>query len=81
MGCFLLIKLLTGLWRIEMNEYELDKKAYFWAYKLLPNYIKILKRDAENQEIEEIKSLLEERLKEVEKDYEEICAGYEKLED
>ena len=32
-----------------MNKYELDKKAYFWAYKLLPNYIKILKSDAENQ--------------------------------
>ena len=61
-----------------MNKYKLDKKAYFWAYKLLPDYIKILKRDTENQEI---KSLLEDRLKEVEKDYEEICAGYEKLED
>ena len=64
-----------------MNKYKFDKKAYFWAYKLLPDYIKILKRDTENQEIEEIKSLLEDRLKEVEKDYEEICAGYEKLED
>lgn len=64
-----------------MNKYKLDKKAYFWAYKLLPDYIKILKNDAKNQEIEEIKSLLEDRLKEVEKDYEEICAGYEKLED
>lgn len=64
-----------------MNRNELDRKAYFWAYKLLPNYIKILKRDAENQEIEEIKSLLEDRLKEVEKDYEEISACFENLED
>ena len=64
-----------------MNRHELDRKAYFWAYKLLPNYIKILKRDAENQEIEEIKSLLEDRLKEVEKDYEEISACFENLED
>lgn len=64
-----------------MNRNELDKKAYFWAYRLLPNYIKILKRDAENQEIEEIKKLLEDRLKEVEKDYEEISAGFENLED
>ncbi len=60
-----------------MNKYKLDEKAYFWAYKLLPNYIKILKNDAENQEIEEIKSLLEDRLKEVEKDYEEIREAFE----
>ena len=64
-----------------MNRNELDRQAYFWAYKLLPNYIKILKRDAENQEIEEIKNLLEDRLKEVEKDYEDIREAFEFLED
>ena len=63
-----------------MNRNELDRKAYFWAYKLLPDYIKILKRDTKNQEIKEIKNLLEDRLKEVEKDYEEISAGFENLE-
>lgn len=64
-----------------MNRNELDRKAYFWAYKLLPGYIKILKKDTKNQEIEEIKNLLEDRLKEVEKDYEEISASFENLED
>lgn len=63
-----------------MNRNELDRKAYFWAYKLLPDYIKLLKRDTENQEIEEIKNLLEDRLKEVEKDYEDIREAFEFLE-
>lgn len=47
-----------------MNKDHVVKYACHWAATLLPDYLKILKRDAENCEDEHIKGMLEQLLKE-----------------
>lgn len=60
-----------------MNKKRRDETAYFWAYKLLPDYIRDLEESANEQEDYLIKDLLNERLEEVKKDYEIIRKALE----
>ena len=52
-----------------MNKRKTDDIAYSWAYKLLPEYIEKLESDIEEQGDENIKNILNTRLKEVREDY------------
>lgn len=60
-----------------MNKKRRDEIAYFWAYKLLPDYIRDLEESANEQEDYLIKDLLNKRLEEVKKDYEIIRKALE----
>ena len=55
-------------------DYSVVKFACHWAVTLLPEYLKILKRDTENCEDEDIKKMFEQALKECSDQYEKIKA-------
>lgn len=52
-----------------MNKKRRDEIAYFWAYKLLPDYIRDLEESTNNQKDYLIKNLLNKRLEEVKEDF------------
>lgn len=55
-------------------DYRTVKFACHWAVTLLPEYLKILKRDTENCEDEDIKKMFEQALKGCSDQYEKIKA-------
>lgn len=55
-------------------DYRTVKFACHWAVTLLPEYLKILKRDTENCEDEDIKKMFEQALKGRSDQYEKIKA-------
>lgn len=77
----LLKDLANGNIRQTKAEYEkakLDRKAYYYAKKLLSGYIEDLKIQIENEEgFERVKLSLEKNR--VQEEFEEISARYEKL--
>lgn len=61
-----------------MKKGELDRKAYYYAKKLLSGYIEDLKIQIENEEgFDKMKLSLEKNR--VQEEFEEISARYEKL--
>ena len=61
-----------------MKKFEIDRRAYYWAEKLLPDHIEKLKKDLENSEDYEsirlsfVISRAEDDLEAITKRYEEI---------